>query len=187
VARIRLSSGSKTERALGARLRRVLGRNKGHKAWEFTDDVLIDGGRISHSHPVLTIGAKSTGVRTNDGLLSVYLHEQIHWFLSRHPVRLARAILDLKARYPNVRVGSKVGGARDEKSTYLHLLVCLLEYEALLDILGGRARQLLKSKPYYRWIYQSVLLDYGTIKGILVKNRLVPYHAEKRREDNELH
>lgn len=175
MVRIRLSSGSESERALRGRLRLVLRKHGGHGAWEFTDDILIDEGRISHSHPVLTIGTKSSGVRTDGGLLSVYLHEQIHWFLSRHPARLGRAISDLKARYPNIKVGTKEGGARDEKSTYLHLLVCLLEYDALVHLIGGRAKHLVKSKPYYEWIYQTVLSDYCTIKEVAVRNGLVPH------------
>jgi len=171
---------------LRGRLRLVLGKYRGHEAWEFTNDVLIDEGTLSHSHPVLTIGAKSSGVRTDGGLLSVYLHEQIHWFLSQHPVELGRAILDLKTRYPNAKVGAEEGGARDEKSTYLHLLVCLLEYDALVGIIGGRARHLLESKPYYEWIYRTVLSDYCTIKGIAAENGLVPHHAGRQgRKCNE--
>lgn len=81
----------------------------------------------------------------------------------------------LKGMYPHVKVGWKVGGARDEKSTYLHLLVCTLEYNALRAVIGGiPAKRLLSSKQYYQWIYGTVLSDFRRLMRICSSSRLVP-------------
>lgn len=174
--RIELASSSGSEQRLRRRLAKILVRYGARlKKWHFTDRVVLDDASISHSHPVLTIGTKTKAVRTDTGLLAIYLHEQIHWFLNKHPIRLTRALRDLKARYPQVRVGAKEGGARDEKSTYLHLLVCTLEYEALRIIIGkASATRLLSSKPYYEWIYKTVVRDFEEIRHLCISHQLVP-------------
>jgi hypothetical protein len=172
---IELASGSDSEQRLQQRLSKILARY-GHRLenWQFTDKVVLDERAISHSHPILTIGARTKGVRTDTGLLAVYLHEQIHWFLSEHRVQLRRALTDLKARYPQVKVGANEGGARDEKSTYLHLLVCTLEYDALRSIIGKvSSTRLLSSKPYYKWIYGTVIRDFEGIRHLCAFHGLV--------------
>jgi len=152
----------------------VLSHYDGLQKWKFTNIVVIDDSAISHSHPVLTIGTGTQGAKTETGLLATYLHEQIHWFLSRHPVRLRRAIGALKISYPRVIVGRKEGGARDEKSTYLHLLVCTLEYDALRAIIGEiPAMKIISSKQYYRWIYVTVLRDFERLMQICDSNSLL--------------
>jgi hypothetical protein len=77
--------------------------------------------------------------------------------------------------YPQVRVGTKEGGARDEKSKYLHLLVCTLEYDALRSIMSkASSTRLLSSKPYYEWIYKIVVHDFERIWHLCVLHGLVP-------------
>jgi hypothetical protein len=176
MAQIELASGSGSELRLQRKLSKVLVRYGPRlERWQFTERVILDDKSISHSHPVLTIGARTEAVRTDRGLLAVYLHEQIHWFLSDHPVRVRRAVRDLRAMYPQVRVGTREGGARDEKSTYLHLLVCTLEYEALRSIMSGASStRLLSSKPYYEWIYKTVVHDFERIRHLCVLHGLVP-------------
>jgi hypothetical protein len=173
---IELASGSDSERRLQLRLSKILARYGPRlERWQFTDRVVLDEGSISHSHPILTIGARTKAVRTNAGLLAVYLHEQIHWFLGKHPSRLRRALRDLRARYLQVKVGAKEGGARDEKSTHLHLLVCTLEYDALRSIIGNvSSKRLLSSKPYYPWIYKTVARDFEGIRHLCVLHELIP-------------
>jgi hypothetical protein len=176
MAQIELASGSDSEQRLQRRLSKVLARYSSRLGrWQFTDRVVLDDKSISHSHPFLTIGARTKGVRTDTGLLAVYLHEQIHWFLNEHPIRLRRALRDLRARYPQVRVGAKDGGARDEKSTYLHLLVCTLEYDALCGMIGKvSSTRLMSSKPYYEWIYKTVVRDFEEIRHLCIFHQLVP-------------
>ena len=172
---IKLASGSDSEQRLQQRLSKILVRYGPRlERWQFTDKVILDDRSISHSHPVLTIDARTKAVRTDKGLLAVYLHEQIHWFLSQHPIRLRRALRDLRARYPQVKVGAEEGGARDEKSTYLHLLVCTLEYNALRSIIGKvPSTRLLSSKPYYEWIYKIVVRDFEEIRYLCGLHELI--------------
>jgi hypothetical protein len=173
---IELASSSDSEQRLQRRLSKVLLRYGPRlRRWQFTDRVVLDDKTISHSHPILTIGAGPKAVRTDTGLLAVYLHEQIHWFLSEHAIGLRRALRELRAMYPQVRVGAKEGGARDEKSTYLHLLVCTLEYDALRSIIGkASSTRLLSSKPYYEWIYKTVVRDFKEIRRLCIFHHLVP-------------
>lgn len=82
---------------------------------------------------------------------------------------------DLRNEYPSVKVGRKEGGARDEESTYLHLLVCLLKFEALSELVGReRTVGFVLRKPYYAWIYNKVVSDYKDLKRITLKRGLVP-------------
>ena len=158
---------------MARRLLALLGKRKELEKWQFTDTVLIDDTGYSHSHPTLTIGTKSPFQRTDAGLMSTYLHEQMHWFVSKHPRALAAALKDLRGMYPKVAVGTANGSARDEKSTYLHLLVCFLELDALSRIIGiRRARALMMKKTYYRWIYSAVLTDFDSIKCMASKHSL---------------
>jgi len=62
------------------------------------------------------------------------------------------AIKDLRVLFPKVPVGFPKGG-RDEESTYLHLLVCYLEYRADKELLGElKAKQIMEflgNRPLY--------------------------------------
>ena len=55
---------------------------------------------------------------------------------------------------------SEAGGARDEESTYRHLLVCDMELQALTAQLGRtEAEAVLRRMTHYEWIYDRVLTD----------------------------
>jgi hypothetical protein len=83
-------------------------------------------------------------------------------------------MVDLRAKYPKVKVGRKQGGARDEKSTYLHLLVCFLELEVMVKVVGPKkAWRLMLSKPYYKWIYHTVMTDYDSIEAIAARHGIL--------------
>lgn len=152
----------------------TLARHPILERWQYTDEVVVDETVVSHSHPVLTIGTKSSTVQTEAGLISVYLHEQMHWFLSAQVGNLTLILESLRAEYPHVKVGVKEGAARDEGSTYLHLVVCALELRALSEVVGrSRAERIVLSKPYYRWIYRKVVSNQATINAILERHGLV--------------
>lgn len=69
------------------------------------------------------------------------------------------AMEDFEALFPNVP-SSADGGARDDRSTYRHLPVCDMEYQALTALVGeGTAREALAGITHYEWIYQKVLND----------------------------
>lgn len=107
-------------------------------------------------------------------LLSQLLHEQIHWFEDSRKNQVEKAIIDLKVLYPEVPK-NRPSGAKNERSTYLHLAVCLLELDALTEILGEqKARDIItnNSKYFYKWIYKTVLEDTDKIRSILTNNDL---------------
>ena len=55
---------------------------------------------------------------------------------------------------------SREGGARDDESTYRHLLVCDLELQAMTRLIGeDAARKVMASWTHYEWIYDTVLTD----------------------------
>ncbi len=61
-------------------------------------------------------------------------------------------------------------GARSASSTYLHLIVCYLELEALKSFLGERpARRVLATQTHYVWIYATVLSNVGETVGEIVR------------------
>ncbi len=55
-------------------------------------------------------------------------------------------------------------GAPDESSTRLHLLVCYLEFQIMLLLVGAEAaREVMKTlgRDHYSWVYSTVLNDDG--------------------------
>ena len=141
------------------------------KKWEFTDKIHIKKKTIPHSHPVLTLHTRHTNRKQKDLLLSTYIHEQIHWFLDQHETQTRAAIDELKTVFKNVPVGFPEG-ARDENSTYLHLLVCFLEMEAISTLLSKErvaAVSTFWQKDHYTWIYAQVESNNNAISTIIKK------------------
>jgi hypothetical protein len=142
--------------------------------WIFTPSVVIDEEEATpHSHPVLTLNTKGLA-RDPISLLSSFIHEQMHWFAEARGTETAEAIADLKAAFPDAP-GGPPEGASDRESTYLHLVVCYLEYDALRQLVGEpKAREVINTSAqhFYKWIYRSVLTDGSRISGILEKHRL---------------
>ncbi len=139
--------------------------------WIFTDKVLIQSYEIPHSHPVLTL---NTQYLDNDQeQLATFLHEQIHWYADIESNKTEEIIDVFKKMYPTVPVG-KGEGARSEYSTYLHLMVCWLEFDAVRKLIDEEtARSLLADKSYYRWIYKKVLEDTESIGKVLHEHEMV--------------
>lgn len=165
---ISLKNQSKSEEQTRERLQKLLGQYDLSK-WLFTRKVMVEDGVIPHSHPILTMNTREDG----DVLLATFVHEQIHWFLDDHDAQTEQAKTELRAIYPKVPVGPP-NGARNEESSYLHLIVTWLEYEAMRELVGpARARTVFEAKRYYRWIYQTVLSDGPKIKAVIEKHRLM--------------
>lgn len=154
---IQLAGGTDNERRVEAQLRRLL---ESHvlDPWLFTRKVRIDETeRIPHSHPVLTL----TGSEDDDAaLLATFIHEQLHWWVLRDQKRLGGTIAAFRELFPEVPSGR--AGARDEQSTYLHLVVCDLELQAMTRLVGEeKARAVIGGWQHYTWIYQQVLENPG--------------------------
>jgi hypothetical protein len=157
---------SEPEVATVAQLQRLLAEHDAAR-WTFTRAVSVDQDAIPHSHPVLTLHTRH--LRDDVLLLSTYVHEQFHWHLDAHRKQTDAAVADLRKRYPKVPVGHPDGGF-NERSTYEHLMVCLLEYEALIRMVGElRAFQAMQfwAQDHYRWVYTKVLSEGPGIRAVM--------------------
>lgn len=135
--------------------------------WTFTRKIAIEHRSIPHSHPELTV---NTYFLDDDvKILSIYLHEQIHWHLYNNLISTNLAIKKLKQIYRNAPIRLPEGSGT-ERSTYLHLIVNYLEYKAMQDLVGReKAKETIEafSNKYYRWIYRTVLSDESEIAKIV--------------------
>jgi len=62
----------------------------------------------------------------------------------------------------------------EERSTYLHLIVCMLELQALTELLDEpRARQQLERWTHYTWVYRTVLKDTEQLGRVLQRHGIV--------------
>lgn len=139
--------------------------------WIFTDSVLIQSYVIPHSHPILTLNTRTTD--NDKAQLATFLHEQIHWYADADSLTTEKVIDTFRGMYPEVPVGDGQG-ARSEYSTYLHLLVCWLEYDGLRQLIGEEeARSILGEKTYYRWIYNKVLEEGDRISAVVKEYGMV--------------
>jgi hypothetical protein len=170
---VETATGCLEEEQVKALLDRLLSDHD-TSSWEFTDRVVIEHLAIPRSHPVLTLGTKFI-VATPLGVLTTYLHEQIHWYLIERGENTASAIEELRQRYPHVPDRDH-GGARNDYSTYLHLLVNWLELESLRTVVGPeKADETLRQAvdgPVYGWIYRRVFGDHDLIGGVVRRNQL---------------
>jgi hypothetical protein len=168
---IQLKHNTESEEKTKAQLERLL-QTYDLSKWTFTDTVMIDYESIPHSHPVLTLHTRH--LRSDDQLLSTYVHEQLHWWLDAKLDQTRKAEDDLRKLYPKVPVGFPEG-AQDEESTYLHLIDCYLEMQADRALLGtDRTAELMKfwAGDHYRWVYRTVVADETKIAEIVNKNNL---------------
>lgn len=144
--------------------------------WIFTTEVRIAAGEEPHSMPVLTL---NTDFLDDDEMqLSIFVHEQVHWFVAAAAGRDA-AIEELRAAYPEP--------PRADTRTYQHLLVAWIELDAMAKLIGKeKARRKLKEKvarftaeldskvaEIYRWYNYRVLEDTGRIGKIAARHGVI--------------
>ncbi|WP_444958384.1 hypothetical protein [Microbulbifer sp. ZKSA002] len=169
---ILLKNATEREGLRKAQIERILDTYDLEK-WIFTSRVVVDENAIRpSSHPVLTFNVKRIG--SDESFLASFLHEQIHWFEEKNKTQVSAAIEDLKKIYPNVPK-KRPDGARDEYSTYLHLIVCYLEYDGLRQNIGDeRATEIISknSEYFYKWIYKAVLNDGEAIRKVIEAHTL---------------
>jgi hypothetical protein len=172
---IQLKNNDAREQQTKLQLERLLATYDVSK-WMFTRTILIESGRnvIPHSHPVLTLSTRH--LKDDELLLSTFVHEQLHWFLVQRDRDTESALKEVRAMFPKVP-GAGPEGARDEQSTYLHLLVCALEHMAIRELLGElKTKQVMEfwSGDHYTWIYKTVMERRRDIAQILFKYKLTP-------------
>jgi hypothetical protein len=170
---IRLQTGTSLEERGRDQLRRLL-RTYDLDKWIFTRDVLIQSRVIPHSHPVLTLNTRYLDDDTAQ--LATFVHEQLHWFLTDHVERAKTnaALTELRVLYPTVPTAAPEGDPLGERSTYLHLIVCHLELQAVTAILGEQsARQQMERWTHYTWVYRTVLTETERIGELLRRHGVV--------------
>jgi len=165
----RLARNTAKEQAAVRQLERLFNRYDISR-FSFTYSIMLDEYGAPHSFPQLTLNAYY--LDDDAGALSTFLHEQLHWYGLANQVAVDAAVADLKTLYPRVPVG-RGEGARDEASTYLHLIVGLQEYDAAASYVGrAEAARVLSSKRHYRWINKQVLENTNLIRAVLQKHGL---------------
>jgi hypothetical protein len=135
---------------------------------------MIDETAIPFSHPVLTLHTRH--IKDDDLLLATFIHEQAHWWAGNNNDATRAAIAELRSIFPKVPAGPPEGAA-NENSSYLHLVVCYLEYRGIRDLLGElRAKQVMEfwAGDHYTWIYRNVLERSRDVGEILLKHKLLP-------------
>lgn len=161
-------NNSEREKAVILRVQEILDKYDLSK-WIFTDKIIIEGFAIPHSHPVLTLNTKP---QSQDELLSTFLHEQIHWYVDENKAWEQKAIAEFRKRYKNVPFGNREG-AKDEYSTYLHLIVCYLEFKSMALLVGEeKAEKVISDTNHYTWIYETIFKDRKAIGKVIAKYNL---------------
>ena len=126
--------------------------------YTITRDIVIDQQASNHSSPVLTQNLRF--LDNDDRALSAYVHEQAHWLLMEHHHGQARQMLpELIRLYPNIDIKPPYGDGH-QGSSYMHLVVLMLEWHALEDLLGAdRARAVMefKRQDHYKDLYATVM------------------------------
>jgi len=126
--------------------------------YTITRDIIIDQQAVNHSSPVLTQNLRF--LDNDDRALSAYVHEQAHWLLMERHRGQAREILpELIRMYPNIEIAPPYGDG-NQGTSYLHLVVLMLEWKALEDVIGvDRARAVMefKRQDHYKALYATVM------------------------------
>jgi hypothetical protein len=165
---IKLKNDSERENKTKEVLERILDKYNLDK-WIIKNEIIIEEGVISHSHPTITL---NTRFEREGVLLSKFLHEQMHWVVdSRGNLidEVPRAIEELKREFPNAPIG-RPEGAKHERSTYSHLMVCRLELLATAEAVGmDKAKEVVLNEPFYTWIYRKVVEEGDKIDPIIKK------------------
>jgi hypothetical protein len=141
------------------------------KKYTITRDIVIERGATNHSYPVLTLNLRF--LDNDDLTLSAYVHEQGHWVLmERHRGENPALFEDLQRTFPNMETRVPEGDGQ-LRSSYFHIAVCMLEWQAMEDLVGlERARKVIEWKQgdHYKAIYTTLLNHREQAEGVLGRN-----------------
>jgi hypothetical protein len=145
-----------------------LARQYDLEKWTVTRDLVVEQATRPHAFPVLTLNGRFA--EDDDVALSVYVHEQGHWLLrERHRPQISDLYDDLTRAVPGLPSAFPEGSG-DERGTYLHLAVILLEWQGMEELVGReRARRVmeLQMADHYTAIYPAVLGRRRVLEEIL--------------------
>jgi hypothetical protein len=164
---ITLAHGSQLEQKRKEQMERLAAQYDLEK-YTITRDIVIDEQAINHSAPVLTLNLRF--LDNDDRALSAYLHEQAHWLLmERHRGRARKMFPELKRIFPNLPIAVPQGDGK-EGTSYLHLVVLMLEWLALEGLIGvSRASVVMEFKrnDHYKMLYATVMENRGQMEKFL--------------------
>lgn len=136
--------------------------------YTITRDLVIDQQAMNHSSPVLTQNLRF--LDNDDRALSAYVHEQAHWLLMEHHRSQTREMLaELLRIFPNIDTAPPYGDG-NVGTSYIHLVVLMLEWQALEELLGiERARAVMdfKREDHYKALYATVIDHRKQMEGFL--------------------
>ncbi|HKC65327.1 MAG TPA: hypothetical protein VKB86_16920 [Pyrinomonadaceae bacterium] len=136
--------------------------------YTITRDIIIEQGGVNHSAPVLTQNIRF--LDNDDRALSAYVHEQGHWVLmERHRGEVREMLQDLKRMYPDLPIAVPQGDG-NEGTSYIHLVVIMLEWQALENLIGPeRAKAVLdfKRQDHYTALYSTVMENRSQMEKFL--------------------
>jgi hypothetical protein len=165
--KIHLKNGTPVEERKKEQIER-LAKQYDLKKWTITRDIIIEQGVRPHSSPVLTLNGRWPD--DDDLALSQYVHEQAHWVLmERHRGQMMDLYRDLKRVVPGLPTEFPQGSG-DERDTYIHLAVIMLEWQGMEELFGAeRARRVIdfKKTDHYTAIYPAVLEHRDELQKIL--------------------
>lgn len=140
--------------------------------YTITRDIMIERGAVNHSSPVLTLNLRF--LDNDDRALSAYVHEQGHWVLMGHRDGNADLFLDLRRAFSGLPTEPPAGDG-ELQSSYFHIAVCMLEWQALQELLGPeRARKVIEWKQgdHYQAIYSIVLNQREQVESLLNRHHV---------------
>jgi len=170
---ISLAHGTAAEVGTRDQLQRLLNKYD-LSDWLWTRKIVVEDGSIPHSHPVLTLHTRH--LSDDMLLLSTFVHEEYHWYETAHSDDTAAAITEFKGKFPDLPTGG-LDGARDEESSYLHIIVCYAEWQKMKALVGPeRARQIMEfwAGDHYRAVYKLVLANEAAVGDVVKTHKLLP-------------
>ena len=170
--KIKTKNGSPAEEQRKQQMER-LAKEYDLSKYTITRDIMIEAGAINHSSPVLTLNLRF--LDNDDLALSAYVHEQGHWVLmTRNRMDNPRLFDDLERFFPNLDYARPEGDG-ELKSTYFHIAVCMLEWQAMEQLVGPeRARKVIewKQTDHYKGIYELILNQRERVESVLSAHRV---------------
>lgn len=135
--------------------------------------VKIDSSSVGESGPdFITLSTDHLG--DDLGLLSEYIHEQIHRItFEKRLTRRNAAIREFQSLHPDAPSERPEGGP-NEFATYMHLVINWLELDTMTELVGKEtARRLTAKEGHYTWINERILEDTDEIGTVLAEHDLL--------------
>lgn len=154
--------------------------------FEYCRRVRIAPTAIPFSHPEITL---NTFARDDQGLLSTYLHEQMHWYVTWYshdrPKQWSALMAELTALYPDLT--AQQAGTMMFHSAYLHLIVNWLEIEVVSRFYDrALVAGALANGFVYPQLYRLVVEDWDKLAALYLRYGVLPVRAASTMTEEDL-